>query len=272
RCRRPALPRPAEPKPEPRSLESRHLRFRSLSTCAHDLPKPSPRIRSTAGGPGSCHVITDSPRTRRSWTRLHDFTPSFGNLNDPLLRSLTPSSLAPARSSIDEPTPRRRLPRPSMPRTGFLHATTTYRSPPLASVRLREAQQTTTSSRRATNPTFVDSCPRHHTQLRHTFYLLPSLTPSSLAPARSSIHEPMPQRQLPPPSTSHNSFPYTLTASLSPLRIGLTTEGCLLIDSITLHRPFGGLDFILPWPVVTYRDLWREWKRFGPLRGVGRPE
>ncbi|KAG6870552.1 hypothetical protein C0995_012251 [Termitomyces sp. Mi166 len=89
RCRRPALPRPVEHEHEPRSLESEHLRFRWLSTRVHDLPKPSPRIRSTAGGPTDRHVITTGPRTR------HDFfiAPSIAPSSAPRPH-LSPRSLA----------------------------------------------------------------------------------------------------------------------------------------------------------------------------------
>ncbi|KAG6898868.1 hypothetical protein C0995_008019 [Termitomyces sp. Mi166 len=70
----------------------------------------------------------------------------------------------------------------------------------------------------------MDSCPRHHT--RNFNYILPrSLTLSSPAPVRSSIHERTRRRLLPPPSTPRNWFLPTSTTSASPPPRSHSTAG-----------------------------------------------
>ncbi|KAG6871057.1 hypothetical protein C0995_008726 [Termitomyces sp. Mi166 len=56
-----------EPTPR-RRLSPPSMSHNSFLADPQPISKPSPRIRSTAGGPSSCHVITHGPRTHRSWT------------------------------------------------------------------------------------------------------------------------------------------------------------------------------------------------------------
>ncbi|KAG6884797.1 hypothetical protein C0995_009922 [Termitomyces sp. Mi166 len=94
------------------------------------------------------HIITAGPRTRRSWTRVHD---SRHIIYDPIF----PRRGSLARSRVHATTTT--CHHLAHPATGsYTSPPITSQSPPLETVRLREAPATSTSSPQLTNVGFVD--------------------------------------------------------------------------------------------------------------------
>ncbi|KAG6901078.1 hypothetical protein C0995_001135 [Termitomyces sp. Mi166 len=162
-----------------------------VRTCTHDVPKPSPRIRSTAGGHTKFHVITASPRTACSWTRVHGSTHSVRALPmNPRAHATTTNFhhlVRPATGSYKPPA---------------------FRSFALASVRLREALPTATLSPRVHKRDvrgLVGMPPVHviHGVRCRSAY---SLTPLAPAEACALAHDPMSPRL---PLTTLSALPQT---------------------------------------------------------------